>query len=55
MQRQSEDERLFFRRFEQFFELVDDHIGKLPSRVIAQRQRARVVELHRIRYRQQRA
>ena len=54
MQRQSEDERLLFRCFEQFLELVDDHVGELPSRMVTQRQRAGVIELHRIGHREQR-
>src|SRR5262245_7858022 len=55
VQRQAEDERLALRLPQHFLELVDDHVGELASRMVAPDQRAGIVELERIRHREQRS
>jgi len=43
-----EHQRLPLGLLEELFELVNDHVGELSTRVVAERQGSCVVELHRI-------
>jgi hypothetical protein len=51
VQGEGKHERVTFGLFEHFLELVNDHVGKLAPGVVAMREGAGVVQLHRIGHR----
>src|SRR5262249_9948176 len=51
VQGQRKDQRLALRLLKQFLELIDDHLGELAAGVVAVRQRAGIVQFHRIGHR----
>src|SRR5262249_21299622 len=53
VQRQREHQWLFLRGFQQFLELINNHVGEIASGMVTDPERAGIVELHRIWHREQ--